>query len=159
MNQAERNCAAAVKAYLIAGSAAIAAVPPANWDAESEATLPRLSLKVTQGEEVVYLNGVYGFRVSLETVVRAKKNRCDTLDGPIQALLSDSGALDTELTTISFYCFGRVGGLSRSVESGDGKRHTTIEFELYGFDLDRFSLGGNDEIPIDFGGGVTIDAS
>lgn len=180
MNRLEDNCAAAIKSYLItaaptsiedaawltrlaAAAAIVAALPATSWDISEEATIPRLALTVTQGEEVVYPMGVYSLSISLETVVRAKKNVAHSIDGAIQELLGDVGELAVELSTAHFWCYGRTSGLTRKVESGDGKRHMTISFDVYGFDLDRFPttpvLGDNAGNEIDFGGGVVLDVS
>lgn len=156
MNALERNCADAIRAYVLTGSpastedeqdlrkiAAAAAIcarlPLASWDAEDDATMPRASIKAVQGEEVVWLYGAYALRVTIETTVKAKINRADALDGALQFLLSDAGALAVELTGDHFHCYGRAGGASRTVSNAEGKREMKMEFTLYGFDLDRFT--------------------
>ena len=138
MNNLERVCGEAVRAYLADNSPQVAAVPIMDWDSEEEATIPRLSLKVEQKTEMVWGMGVYSLSVEVATTVLATDNVSDPLDKALQKLLVDAGFLDAELTTAHFHCFGRMSGAVRDTKSDEGKRTTSLQFEVVGFDLDRF---------------------
>lgn len=138
MNRLENNAANSILEY-IKTDPILEALAPVEWDTENEAQiLPRISIKVTQGEEVVYLMAVYALNVQLTVRYRAADNVSGDIGQKLQTLLQDAGPLDTDLTDAHFHCFGRSSGVAtQASNSGDGRRTVTSTFTLVGFDLDR----------------------
>lgn len=158
MNRLEENAMQAILA-LVAEDEVLTTLEAVAWDTEIEAKpLPRIAVKITQGDEMVYRQGVYALGVMILLRYRAKDAMHGDYSKRLETLLQSD--LDAELTTDHFHCFGRSTGIStNNSPDADGRRVAVMALDIVGYDLDRFALvdeGGN---AIDFGGGVTVDIS
>lgn len=138
MNALETNAANAVIDRL-GGAPLLGAIPPRLWDSDEDATIPRLSVKVTQGVELIYRFGVYRMSCELRIVVEVSDNRLDEITEAIRRLMTDDQNAHTAITNNHFFCFA-VESLNSSVATVAGKKRVrTISVNLVGFDLDRFN--------------------
>lgn len=161
MNRLEENAVNAILDF-IATDATLMELKAVPWDTEQEAqALPRIAVKMTQGEEMVYGVGVYALSTIIMLRYRAKDALKGELSRRLEDLLQNSGMLDDVLTNDHFHCFGRSTGISTNDGAdAEGRRVAMMSFDIIGFDKDRFpheEVLGDDEGPIDMGGGVLID--
>lgn len=139
MNALETNAGNAIVNRLGAASALLGNIPPRIWDSDEDATIPRLSVKVQQGAELVYRYGVYRMTCEMRVVVEVTDNRLDEITEAIRRILIDDQNAHTLLTDAHFFCFA-VESLNSSNATLSGKKRVrTIIVNLVGFDLDRFS--------------------
>lgn len=113
---------------------------PQLWNLCKEADIPKISVKATQGMEVVYLAGVYRVSVELTMYVLVKKDNM-TIENWTKAIrkgLINANNPQDLITDEHFFCYALEPEASSSVNEG-GTRERTLRFDLIGFDLDRFN--------------------
>lgn len=139
MNSLETNAGNALIA-LLSNDAEVAKVRPILWDTEEDATIPRISVKVNQGAEIIYRMGVYRSSVELKIVVEARQNIMDRITEGVRRLTTDDENAHVVLNQIQakYFAFAIEAGNTSGVTVTGKKRARTITLNLVGFDLDRF---------------------
>lgn len=136
MNSLEKNAGNAVRETLIGEDVVLAAVPPVIWDDAGSPTDPSISIKATQGGEVVYRHGIYRIAVEITGQGKANDQVVDDLKARVVRILLDDQAAHTLITTDHFHCFAVESGTS-SISNSGIDRIFTVKLDLVGFDLDR----------------------
>jgi hypothetical protein len=135
MNSLENNAAEAIRSYL-ATDATLGAIPPSVWDDTTEAAVPCLVIKCTQGEELVYRHGVYRVAVEIMAEALAEADKVDDYKARVCRMLLDDLVAHTHLVTAHFHCFATEAGGS-SIQNSGPNRVMVVRLSLVGFDLDR----------------------
>lgn len=136
MNSLEKNAGNAVRETLIGEDATLAAVPPVIWDDAGAPTDPSVSIKCTQGAEIVSRYGVYRIAVEITGQGKANDQVVDDLKARVVRILLDDQVAHTLLTTDHFHCFAVEAGTA-SISNSGIDRIFSVKFDLVGFDLDR----------------------
>lgn len=115
-------------------------VMPKLWNLCAEADIPKISVKATQGPEMVYMQGVYRVSVDLTMYCLVKKDNMviEEWTRAIRRNLINANNAQDLITDDHFFCYGLEPEASSSGNEG-GTRERTLRFDLVGFDLDRFN--------------------
>jgi len=145
-NALERNAANAVISVL-STDGTLAAIPPREWNSEEGAAFPRLSVKCTQQEEMVFLHGLYRVDCEVKMVTRVTDDMSDLWMQKARALTTDiaantiyglPGGAEVLISDDHFQCLALEPRPASNSTDAD-KRTQILHFSLVGFDKDRFT--------------------
>lgn len=129
------------------------------WDKSLEIEkIPRLSINVAQGTELVYMQGVYRSPCRVTLTSKVKDDTGDDILFLIQDRLLHRNNVNLDLTDAHYHCFA-VEAAAGGGDSTAGKtRMRTIAVDIVGFDKDRFNLlRDEDHVPLADEGQLLLD--